>query len=169
MVLHILRRASHGAGGAGPAGIVLAAWTLFAPCGLAGSSEPATSTRAGTGRTSSPTGQEPAERQAPEQPAGRRARAAAGDEFAAARVRLYQHRPAEEFYDLEADPYELHNLAEEAKYREQMDKMRAELLAWMLKQGDRGVATELEAPRHQGRAAADNQPANAEGRQRRAG
>lgn len=98
-----------------------------------------------------------------------RARATAGDEFAAARVRLYQHRPAEEFYDLEADPYELHNLAEEAKYREQMDKMRAELLAWMLKQGDRGVATELEAPRHQGRAAADNQPANAEDRQRRAG
>ncbi len=90
-------------------------------------------------------------------------RAAGGDEFAAARVRLYQHRPAEEFYDLEADPYELENLADQPEYRARMDAMRAELLAWMRQQGDRGVETELEARSRQGRG--DQQAPKRAGRQ----
>jgi len=96
-------------------------------------------------------------------------RAAGGDEFAAARVRLYQHRPAEEFYDLETDPYELDNLADQPRYRAEMDAMRAELLAWMKQQGDHGVQTELEARRRQGRGEAAKPAAERTKQSRRAG
>jgi len=69
--------------------------------------------------------------------------AAERDEFAARRVKLYQHRPAEELYDLERDPFELTNLAERPEYREKMDALRRVLDGWMQQQGDRGVETEL--------------------------
>jgi len=85
-------------------------------------------------------------------------RAKAGDGFAAARVHLYQHRPAEEFYDLENDPFELHNLADQPQYRAQMDALRARLLAWMRQQGDRGVATELQARSRQAGRRSGKQP-----------
>jgi len=69
--------------------------------------------------------------------------AAERDEFAARRVELYQHRPAEELYDLDRDPFELNNLAGQPEYREKMDALRRVLDGWMQQQGDRGVETEL--------------------------
>ena len=58
------------------------------------------------------------------------------DPEAAARVRHYQHRPPEELYDLRSDPFELKNLANDPAQRRLMDKLRAELRAWMKQQGD---------------------------------
>lgn len=48
----------------------------------------------------------------------------------------YYVRPAEEFYDLQADPGELHNLAGDPASKARMDKMSADLDAWMKSQGD---------------------------------
>jgi len=70
-------------------------------------------------------------------------RDAATDTRAARLTRRYQHRPPEEFYDLEKDPFELNNLADKPEYREKMDAMRKQLDAWMDQQGDKGVETEM--------------------------
>ena len=51
-------------------------------------------------------------------------------------VKHYIERPAEELYDLKADPTELHNLAADPKQAERLAAMRAELTAWMKQQGD---------------------------------
>ncbi len=69
---------------------------------------------------------------------------AAGDEQAA-RANFYEHRPAEELYDLESDPYELHNLAGEPKLADVQSNLRRELDAWMTRQGDEGIGTERRA------------------------
>ncbi len=50
-----------------------------------------------------------------------------------------------QFYDLQADPFELHNLANEAEYGERIEEMLGTLKAWMTGQGDRGVLTEWAA------------------------
>jgi N-sulfoglucosamine sulfohydrolase len=55
---------------------------------------------------------------------------------AAATVKRYTERPAEELYDLKADPYEMHNLAADANQAERLGQMRTELKAWMKEQGD---------------------------------
>jgi uncharacterized sulfatase len=55
----------------------------------------------------------------------------------------YQHRPPEEFYDIEKDPFEQHNLAGQAQYRERMNLMKAQLDNWMVQQGDKGIETEI--------------------------
>ena len=65
------------------------------------------------------------------------------DEFAAKRVNGYLNRPAEELYDIVNDPHELNNLAADKKYRPIMDAMGKKLQAWMDRQGDKGLATEL--------------------------
>lgn len=75
--------------------------------------------------------------------------AAAGDPAAARLVDEYIHRPAEEFYDLRDDPYELNNLAGDPQHRARMDSMKVQLEAWMKQQGDRGVATEMAAKKRQ--------------------
>jgi len=62
--------------------------------------------------------------------------AAATDSAAAAIVKRYIERPAEELYDLMADPYEQHNLAADPKQADRLAAMRAELTAWMKQQGD---------------------------------
>ena len=72
--------------------------------------------------------------------------AAKTDPKAAALVKRYQHRPAEEFYDVVNDPYELNNLADDPANRQQMDELRKKLEAWMAQQGDKGLETELERP-----------------------
>ncbi|MBL7219329.1 MAG: sulfatase [Phycisphaerae bacterium] len=54
----------------------------------------------------------------------------------AARVKLFQYRVVEEFYDFEKDPDALNNLIDNAEYESQIDKMRAELLRWMIATGD---------------------------------
>ena len=69
--------------------------------------------------------------------------AAKTDATIARLVDRYRHRPAEEFYDLDADPYEQKNLAGEPQHRARMDAMKTKLDAWMTQQGDKGVATEM--------------------------
>ena len=61
-------------------------------------------------------------------------RAAQKDPPAAFLVKRYRERPAEELYDLEADPFELNNLA--SSNAAQVDEMRRGLDAWMKTTGD---------------------------------
>lgn len=50
---------------------------------------------------------------------------------------LFQNpRPLIELYDLEADPFQLHNLAGDSTLRETEDKLRIELEKWMIREGD---------------------------------
>jgi hypothetical protein len=49
-------------------------------------------------------------------------------------------RPAREFYDLQKDPYELHNLANDASYHKQIDAYSHKLKDWMTQQRDEGAA-----------------------------
>ena len=62
--------------------------------------------------------------------------AAERDPAAAATVRRYTTRPAEELYDLAADPHELRNLAADPQQASRLATMRADLDAWMKQQGD---------------------------------
>ena len=61
-------------------------------------------------------------------------RAAQTDPQAAFLVKRYRERPAEELYDLEADPFELNNLA--SSNAAQLDEMRRGLDEWMKTTGD---------------------------------
>jgi N-sulfoglucosamine sulfohydrolase len=70
--------------------------------------------------------------------------------YAAARARFYQHRPEVELYDLQKDPYELINLADDPTYPNIKVRLRKELERWMTQQGDEGNATELKAIERQG-------------------
>ena len=63
-------------------------------------------------------------------------KAAAKDPAIAARVKLFSYRTVEEFYDFENDPNALNNLIDDPKYKQQIDTMRARLLAEMKKTGD---------------------------------
>ncbi len=54
----------------------------------------------------------------------------------AARVKLFLYRVVEEFYDFEKDPDALHNLIDDPKYRAELDKLRAQLEAWMKRTED---------------------------------
>ena len=65
---------------------------------------------------------------------------------AAAVVRRYHIRPAEELYDLTADPWERNNLAHEPKHAERLKGLRVDLDAWMKNQGDEGLKTEWALP-----------------------
>jgi N-sulfoglucosamine sulfohydrolase len=58
------------------------------------------------------------------------------DPAAAAVVKRYTQRPAEELYDLNADPFEQHNLAGDPSQAGRLAALRAELKAWMRQQGD---------------------------------
>ncbi|MDD9269717.1 sulfatase-like hydrolase/transferase [Paenibacillus sp. GCM10023248] len=49
-----------------------------------------------------------------------------GDE----RIMMQTHRPVEELYDCESDPYELRNLADDPNYREELERLRTEMDAW---------------------------------------
>lgn len=61
---------------------------------------------------------------------------AKSDPKAAERVRLYQHRPAEELYDVAADPFELGNLAAGPAHKPLIAGLRQQLKAWMKQQND---------------------------------
>ncbi|TWT36177.1 Choline-sulfatase [Posidoniimonas corsicana] len=62
--------------------------------------------------------------------------AAKRDERAASIVSRYRQRPAEELYDLEADPHEQHNLASDPTHANRVKAMRNRVEAWMQSQGD---------------------------------
>ncbi|MEM9702706.1 MAG: hypothetical protein AAF907_09725, partial [Planctomycetota bacterium] len=84
-----------------------------------------------------------------------RALAVQDDDRAKNRVRRIEDRPAEEFYDLQTDPFELTNLALFAAPDPSLDEERLKLArslgAWMEQQGDRGMPTELAARSRQNR------------------
>ncbi|HSI37299.1 MAG TPA: sulfatase [Tepidisphaeraceae bacterium] len=61
---------------------------------------------------------------------------------AAALVRRYHTRPAEELYDLKADPDERRNLAAEPGHAGRLAEMRKLVDEWMARQGDKGMETE---------------------------
>lgn len=62
--------------------------------------------------------------------------AAETDARAAALIRRYHTRPAEELYDLAADPFEQHNLAADVAQAQRLARMRAALDAWMARASD---------------------------------
>lgn len=63
------------------------------------------------------------------------------DPAAARLVNAYQHRPAEELYDLEKDPYELTNLAADPATRPQVRQFRQAMVNWMEEQNDQDGLT----------------------------
>ncbi len=62
--------------------------------------------------------------------------AAEVDPVAAAKVKAYHVRPEFQLFDLEKDPQELNNLADNPEYREVVAKLRADLNQWTTSQGD---------------------------------
>jgi N-sulfoglucosamine sulfohydrolase len=68
------------------------------------------------------------------------------DPAAAAVVKRYHTRPAEELYNLRVDPNELINLAGDPKHGDILKQLRADLDAWMKDQGDDGLKTERSLP-----------------------
>ena len=68
------------------------------------------------------------------------------DPAAAAVLRRYHTRPAEELYDLATDPWELKNVASDPRYTAQLKALRSDLDAWMKNQGDEGLKTEQALP-----------------------
>jgi uncharacterized sulfatase len=78
-------------------------------------------------------------------------KASDGDATAAEKINRYENRPAEEFYAIQEDPYEWHNLANDPRYAMQKAELKQELSRWMEECGDQGQQTELEALEHQGR------------------
>ena len=86
---------------------------------------------------------------------------AATDAHAAEIVRRYHHRPAEELYDLAADPWEQRNLASDPAQASHLIALRAELDAQMRAEGDEGLATERTRkpkPRVEKKTSAADQP-----------
>jgi len=61
---------------------------------------------------------------------------AESNEAAAKIVDAYQHRSAEELFDVENDPDEMHNLAGDPDYETRKLELREQLAAWCAKQGD---------------------------------
>lgn len=87
---------------------------------------------------------------------------AANDPALAARWNWMSHRPAEELYDLENDPYETKNLATDPKLAGTKARLSRELDAWMTQQGDKGMETELAAKSRQGSGKAPAKKKNAQ-------
>ncbi len=54
-------------------------------------------------------------------------------------------RPAEELYDLSADPFEIHNLADDPRFADKLQELRRRLEAWMVETGDQGREPESAA------------------------
>ncbi|WP_051238738.1 sulfatase family protein [Gaetbulibacter saemankumensis] len=60
-------------------------------------------------------------------------------------VKRYQKRPFEELYDIENDPFALNDIADSVGVKKIKDVLSKELDNWMAQQGDKGIATEMEA------------------------
>lgn len=61
------------------------------------------------------------------------------------RAQFYIKRPEIELYDVENDPYQLHNVADQSALQEVKEELKEELAAYMKQQGDQGVETEMKA------------------------
>ncbi len=55
---------------------------------------------------------------------------------------FWKTKPVEELYDLENDPYQIHNLADQPPFQETKDTMAAALKQWMIDHRDHGVIPE---------------------------
>lgn len=69
-------------------------------------------------------------------------RAADGDSHAKTMTAKYQHRPAEELYDVVNDPHCLNNLIADANLTDVKADLSKQLNQWMTSQGDKGRETE---------------------------
>ena len=76
---------------------------------------------------------------------------AASDAKLATRVEWLFHRTEEELYDLDNDPYEVHNLASIPMHQETKTRLNKALNAWLIQQGDKGMETEMLAKTRQGK------------------
>ncbi|SOY67096.1 sulfatase family protein [Cupriavidus taiwanensis] len=56
----------------------------------------------------------------------------------------FKTKPVEELYDAEQDPWELHNLAEDPRYKGKLEELRQAFRAWTAKYGDMGGVPERE-------------------------
>ncbi|MBD2752551.1 sulfatase family protein [Spirosoma validum] len=65
---------------------------------------------------------------------------AASDSKAKRLTERFVKRPAVEFYDTQADPWEMNNLADNPTYQERINQYKQKLQAWMKQQGDEGAA-----------------------------
>ena len=63
-----------------------------------------------------------------------------GDATARKLYDKYHHRPAEELYRVDEDPWEMNNLANRPEYAEVKKRLRGELERWMAEQNDPGAA-----------------------------
>ncbi|MDA0766889.1 MAG: sulfatase [Verrucomicrobia bacterium] len=82
-----------------------------------------------------------------------------GDSKAQALMDKYQTRPAEELYQVDTDPFEINNLADNPEFHEVKEQLRAELSRWMSEQGDPGAAIDTaEAFAANGKAAREPGP-----------
>jgi len=63
-------------------------------------------------------------------------RAAQTDPAIEARIRHFNHRVVEEFYDYENDPDALHNRIDDPRYADEVRALRASLQQWMERMGD---------------------------------
>ena len=73
------------------------------------------------------------------------AKAKTGDDHAAAMTRNYQHRPAEELYDVSVDPHCMNNLIGRPESIKIVKELSGKLDEWMADQGDAGDETEAMA------------------------
>ena len=73
-----------------------------------------------------------------------------GNTFAASQYARQAKHPATELYDLQTDPWELKNIADQPENKAPVVRLRTQLDAWLKQQGDDPVKTESEA--------CDNQP-----------
>lgn len=63
-------------------------------------------------------------------------RVAERDEHAKQVIERYRHRPAEELYDVQADPYELKNLADDPAHAKTLAELRERVKQWRVQQGE---------------------------------
>jgi N-sulfoglucosamine sulfohydrolase len=59
-------------------------------------------------------------------------------------ARFFQLKPAEELYDLHADPFQTNNLAGNPRHQERLEELRRECRDWMLRTHDLGLLPEYE-------------------------
>ncbi len=57
---------------------------------------------------------------------------------------MRSHRPAEELYDVRADPYQVRDIAREPAHRATLEKMRKAVVEWMTRINDQGLINEAE-------------------------
>ena len=58
--------------------------------------------------------------------------------------RYFETKPIEELYDIATDPFEINNLANDPKYADVLEEMRAQCCQWMIRTADMGLLPEYE-------------------------